>query len=188
MTRTSNAPRVALVAALLAAPMSGAQPEAPSHVEAFVRMRQAAVARGRNDLIESARLYREALEMGAPPQCLRDLATVLEAQSRWREAAGLWTRYSALANTEAERRAALERRDLAFERTLRGVHDAGVDVAEGAQREEVGGVLHVVEDEGRGLVDRRDARARGRIGRGARVERQRVEARCSVGHSHPPKN
>ena len=116
MMRTSNAPRVVLVAALLAAPMSGAQPEAPSHVEAFVRMRQASVARGRNDLVESARLYREALELGAPPQCLRDLATVLEAQNRWREAAGLWTRYSALASTEAERRAALERRE-----SLRGM-------------------------------------------------------------------
>ena len=79
-------------------------------------------------------------------------------------------------------RAALERRHLAFERSLGGVHDAGVDVAEGAQRKKVGGVLHVVEDVGRGLIDRRDARARRGVRRLAGMQRQRVETRCSLGH------
>ena len=46
-------------------------------------------------------------------------------------------------------RAAFEGRDLGLEHRLRRVHDAGVDVAEGAQREEVGGVLHVLEDDRR---------------------------------------
>jgi hypothetical protein len=83
-------------------------------------------------------------------------------------------------------RAAFECGDLALECPLGGVHDAGIDVAEGTQREEIGGVLHVVEDEGRGLVDRRDARTRGRVGGGARVQCQRVETRCSLSHCRLP--
>ena len=62
------------------------------------------------------------------------------------------------------------------------VAKTGVDVAEGAQRKKVGGVLHVVEDVGRGLIDRRDARARRGVRRLAGMQRQRVETRCSLGH------
>ena len=45
--------------------------------------------------------------------------------------------------------AAFEGRDLGLEHRLGRVHDAGIDVAEGTQREEIGGVLHVVEDDRR---------------------------------------
>lgn len=89
----------------------GRDPAAGSHVEGFVRMRQAAVARQRGDLDEAVRLLREAVALGAPPLALRDLAQTLESQQRWREAAGAWTRYGALGPSEPERRAALERRE-----------------------------------------------------------------------------
>ena len=62
------------------------------------------------------------------------------------------------------RRAAFQCRDLGFKNALRRVHDAGVDVAEGPQREQIRGVFHVVENIGRGLVDGRDPGARGGIG------------------------
>src|SRR6185437_16252336 len=42
--------------------------------------------------------------------------------------------------------------------------DARVDIAERLQPEQRGGVVGIVEDEGCGLIDRRDARAGGRIG------------------------
>lgn len=103
-----------LVAALSLSAAARAQPRddsSTSHVEAFMRMRQAAAARARGDLDEAARLLREAVEGGAPPEALRDLAVVFEAQRRWREAAGLWTRYSTLAQRDAERTAAIERRE-----------------------------------------------------------------------------
>lgn len=106
--------RAALVVTLSRSLDAAAQPHESgvgSHVEAFMRMRQAASARGRGDLVEAARLLREAIEMGAPPEALRDLATVFETQHRWREAAGLWTRYSTLAERDAERTAAIERRE-----------------------------------------------------------------------------
>jgi hypothetical protein len=74
------------------------------------------------------------------------------------------------------RRAALERRDALLEHGLRRVHDAGVDVAERLQPEQRRGVIGVVEDVGRGLVDRRRARAGRRIGLGAGMDGERVEA------------
>ena len=56
---------------------------------------------------------------------------------------------------ERERRdAAFERRDALLEHVLRRVHDAGVDVAEFLQAEQVRGVLGAVELVGRGLIDR----------------------------------
>lgn len=103
-----------LVAAISLSVAARAQPRddsSTSHVEAFMRMRQAAAARARGDLDEAARLLREAIEGGAPPEALRDLAVVFEAQRRWREAAGLWTRYGTLAQRDAERTAAIERRE-----------------------------------------------------------------------------
>ena len=55
--------------------------------------------------------------------------------------------------------AAFERGDALLEDVVRRVHDAGVDVAELLQPEEIGGVVGVLEDVGRGLVDRHGARA-----------------------------
>lgn len=82
-----------------------------THTEAFVRMRQAQAAVLRNDLDEAVRLYREAAEAGAPPAVFRELARVLEQQSRWREAAGAWTRYASLAPRPDDRAAAVARRE-----------------------------------------------------------------------------
>ena len=64
--------------------------------------------------------------------------------------------------------------------------DDRVALGEGAEREEVGGVLHVLENESGGLVDRRDARACCGIRSRARVKRQRVEAGGLVCHYRLP--
>ena len=76
-----------------------------------------------------------------------------------------------------------QRADAAFERgnpLLEGgggrVHDPGVDVAEALQGEELGGVVGVLEDVGRGLIDRHRARAGGRVGPLPGVDREGVEA------------
>ncbi len=60
--------------------------------------------------------------------------------------------------------ALLERRD-------RWIADAGVDVAVLLQREEIGGVGGVLEDETGGLEDRDRSCPRGRLGVGAGVDR-----------------
>ena len=52
-----------------------------------------------------------------------------------------------------------ERRHPLLERRGGGVHDAGVDVAEALQVEQSGGVVGVLEDVRRGLVDRHGAGA-----------------------------
>ncbi len=62
------------------------------------------------------------------------------------------------------RAAAFERRDALLEHVVGGIHDAGVDVAERAQAEEVGGVVGVLEVVGHRLVDRHSASAGGGIG------------------------
>ena len=85
------------------------------------------------------------------------------------------------------RRAAFERGDALFQHRLGRVHDAGVDVAEGLQAEQRGGVVGVVEDEGRRLVDRRGARAGRRIGLGAGMDGERVEPGCALGHVSSPR-
>ncbi len=59
--------------------------------------------------------------------------------------------------------AALERRDALLEDVPRRVHDARVDVARHLEREQVGGVLGVVELVRRRLVDRHCACLRGRV-------------------------
>ena len=56
------------------------------------------------------------------------------------------------------------------------IHDARVDVAELLQREQRGGVLGIVEDEGSGLVNRHRAGVGGRVGRVAGVQSAGVEA------------
>jgi hypothetical protein len=76
--------------------------------------------------------------------------------------------------------------DLGFENRLGGVHDPGVDVAEGPEREQVGGVLDVLEDIGCCLVDRRGARAGRRVGLRSGVDRQGVEAVGPLGHVDLP--
>jgi hypothetical protein len=63
---------------------------------------------------------------------------------------------------------------------LRRVHDAGVDVAERLQAEQRGRVVDVVEDIGGRLVDRRRARARGRVGLCARVNGECLKEHTSI--------
>lgn len=118
------AARVAFLLALSGALPALAQPRddsATTHVEAFMRMRQASAARARGDLEEAARLLREALTMDAPPEALRELALVYETQHRWREAAGLWTRFSTLALRNEDRSMAIARRE-ALRRMLTALH------------------------------------------------------------------
>ena len=69
-----------------------------------------------------------------------------------------------------------------LEHRLGRVHDAGVDVAERLKAEQRGGMIDIVEDEGRRLVDRRDARARRRVWLGPGMNRKRAEPRNSLGH------
>ena len=81
------------------------------------------------------------------------------------------------------RRAAFERRDALLEHRLGRIGDAGIDVAEGLEIEQRRGVLDVVEDEGRGLIDRRGARAGRGVGLGAGMDGERVEAGLALcGH------
>ena len=83
------------------------------------------------------------------------------------------------------RRAALERGDPLLQHRLGRVHDAGVDVAELLQAEQRGGMVDVVEDEGRRLVDRRRARAGRRVGLRAGMDGQRVETGVSSSSISP---
>lgn len=110
---TLPAMRTTTVLALaLATGWVGAQPMGMSRMEATVRARQAAMARQEGDLDEAIRLYQEAVETGAPPAAFRGLAECLEARQRWREAAGAWNRYAALALHEADRRDAAARAEM----------------------------------------------------------------------------
>ena len=84
------------------------------------------------------------------------------------------------------RRAAFERRDALLQHGVGRVADAGIDVAEGLQPEQRGGVVDVVEHEGGGLVDRRRARAGGRVGLRAGMDGERGEAGSAVGHGARP--
>ena len=81
------------------------------------------------------------------------------------------------------RRAAFERRDALLQHRLGRVHDARIDVAEGLEIEQSRRVLGIVEDIGRGLIDRRGARAGRGVGLGAGMDGERVEAGLPVsGH------
>jgi hypothetical protein len=84
--------------------------------------------------------------------------------------------------------AALERRDALCEHVVRGVHQAGVDVAELAQAEEVGPVLGVAEVVCRGAVHRHGPRVGGgvavRVLPG--VDRQCLDMVLSVAHVDAP--
>ena len=79
--------------------------------------------------------------------------------------------------------AALERRDPLLHGILRRVHDPGVDVPELLEREQVRRVGGVVEDVGRGLVDRQRPGAGGAVGHLSGVDLRGLEAPLrGVGH------
>src|SRR3546814_10773220 len=59
-----------------------------------------------------------------------------------------------------------------LENARRRVHQPGIDVAELFKVEQRSGVFRALEDIGRRLVDRRGARAGGRIGRGSCMDRK----------------
>ena len=75
-------------------------------------------------------------------------------------------------------RAAFERGNTLLQHGLGRVHDPGVDVAELLQAKQRGGMVDIVEDEGRGLVDRRRPGARGGVGLRAGMDGQRIETGC----------
>ena len=72
--------------------------------------------------------------------------------------------------------AAFERSDALLQHRHRRIADAAVDVAEGLQVEQAGGVLGRVEHETGGLVDRRGARAGDRVRHRAGVDGSRAES------------
>lgn len=75
-----------------------------------------------------------------------------------------------MAGSDRERPgAAFERGDALFEHVVGRVAEPRIDVAEGLQAEQRGGMLDIVEDERRRLIDRGCARAGGGIGLGACV-------------------
>ena len=80
------------------------------------------------------------------------------------------------------RGAAFERGDALLQHRVGRVADAGVDVAEGLQAEQRGGVVDVLEHERRRLIDRGGARAGGRIGLRAGMDGERGKAWDAVGH------
>ena len=77
---------------------------------------------------------------------------------------------------------AFERGDPRLDDSLGGVHDAGVDVADLGEREQVRGVLGVAELVRSGLVDRRCGGARGRIRLGAGVDLLGLETPVVIRH------
>ncbi len=79
-------------------------------------------------------------------------------------------------------RAAFERSDPLLEHGVGRIADARIDVAEGLQPEQRGGVIDAFEYEGRRLIDRRRARAGGRIGLRAGVNGERGKAGNAFAH------
>ena len=87
-------------------------------------------------------------------------------------------------------RAPFQRGDAVLQRADGRVRQPRIDVADLLQVEEPGGVVGVPELVGGGLVDRHLPRASGRVGGGARVDGERVEALRAggggrVGHGVP---
>ena len=78
--------------------------------------------------------------------------------------------------------AAFERGDAFLQHRVGRIADAGIDVAEGLQAEQRGRMVDVLEHERRRLIDRRRARAGGRIGLRAGMDRERGKAWDAVGH------
>ena len=81
-------------------------------------------------------------------------------------------------------RAAVQRRQALFEDVGRGIHQAGVDVAEFAQAEEVRCVLRAMEHVARCRIDRHSARRSGGVWHLPGVQRQGTESMgwCFVRH------
>ena len=84
------------------------------------------------------------------------------------------------------RGAAFQRRNALFQHGGGRVADAGIDVAERLQPEQRGGMVGIVEHEGRGLIDRRHPRAGGGIGLRAGMHGKGRKSRETVGHSLRP--
>ena len=103
-----------------------------------------------------------AIEVGRGDDVVARPRQVLDRKGRGRLTAG----------ERQRRRAALERRDALFEHVVGRVHDAGVDVAELLEREQIRGVLGALELIGGGLVDRHRDGARRRVSAPASVKRQ----------------
>ena len=82
--------------------------------------------------------------------------------------------------------AAFQRREPRLERGIGRVGQPRIDEAHGLQVEQRRGMVGIVEDIGRGLVDRQGARAGRRIGRGAGMQRQGLEAVGLVAHEALP--
>jgi hypothetical protein len=80
--------------------------------------------------------------------------------------------------------AVFQRRDAFFQHRIGRVHQPRIDVAEDLQVEQRCGVIGILEHEGRGLIDRRGARAGGGIGLGSGVNGKGVES--VIGHDVPP--
>ena len=84
------------------------------------------------------------------------------------------------------RRAALEGRETLLQHRLGGIHDAGIDVTERLEAEQRGGVIGVVENERRRLIDRRGARAGCGIRLGSGMDGEGIEAWCALVHQKSP--
>ena len=82
--------------------------------------------------------------------------------------------------------AALELGEALLEHVPGRVHDPRVDVPGNLQREQIGGVLGVVEDVGARLVDRDRAGFRGGVGGLAPVQGDRLGSQADVGHLDAP--
>jgi hypothetical protein len=80
------------------------------------------------------------------------------------------------------RRAALQGRDALLQDIDGRVSDAGVDIPEFLEREQVGRMLGVAELIGGRLINRRSHRAGGRIGPPACMERQGLRVQLAFGH------
>ncbi|MGY3626735.1 hypothetical protein ACVWWI_003666 [Bradyrhizobium sp. USDA 3686] len=79
-------------------------------------------------------------------------------------------------------RAAFECCDALFQHRVGGIADAGIDVAEGLQAEQRGGVVGVVEDERRRLIDRSRARTSGGIGLCTGMHGEGRKSRKAIAH------
>ena len=133
----------------------------PAHVPA-------AFLEGMGELVDRA-----AIELARGDELIAGLEQRMEHERLRRVARGDGKR----------RRAAFERRDPLLQHRLGGIGDARVDVAERLEIEQSRGMLDVVEDKGRGLIDRRGARAGRGIGLRAGMDGKRVEAGFRSGHS-----
>ena len=133
---------------------------------------------GRGDAEARQRMRQEvdgaAIERGRRRRCGR-LAPISVAMARCMAAMPLAVRDRA--------DAVLERRQPFLEHRRRRVGDAGVDVAGALEVEQRGGMVGVLEDVGRCLVDRNGARAGDRIGVLAGMQAQCFESgRLRSGH------